>query len=250
MIKNSDAGTADDETLERGLAVLRGATSVEVASTSDPGELNGVLHRAGSRTIVVAGGDGSMHAVVSALHRRNELSERTLALLPLGTGNDFARGNDIPLDIAGRFALNGRVRRIGKDARLRHLFGVGEVEGEPGQTTFNPLMDAVNRMNVDRFAMEFNSVASGGMAKLKDFPADKILGLGVLYPNGEHVETEEEIIQRVERAPEFVPRDRLVINPDCGFAPAADEPPSIDEAYEKLCRLTEASKRLQAKYVS
>ncbi|MBO6936778.1 MAG: BREX-2 system phosphatase PglZ [Deltaproteobacteria bacterium] len=37
---------------------------------------------------------------------------------------------DIPLDISGRFALNGRVRRIGKDARLRHLFAVGEVEGE------------------------------------------------------------------------------------------------------------------------
>lgn len=39
--------------------------------------------------------------------------------------------DDIPLDIAGRFALNGRVRRIGKDARLRQLFGVGGVEGEP-----------------------------------------------------------------------------------------------------------------------
>ena len=38
--------------------------------------------------------------------------------------------DDIPLDIAGRFALNGRVRRIGKDARLRHLFGVGEIEGD------------------------------------------------------------------------------------------------------------------------
>ena len=109
VIKNSDAGTADEQTLERGLAVLRARTSVEVAGTSDPGELNGVLHRAGSRRIVVAGGDGSLHAVVSALHRRNELSERTLALLPLGTGNDFARGNDIPLDIeeAARVVLSG-----------------------------------------------------------------------------------------------------------------------------------------------
>lgn len=114
VIKNSDAGTADEETLERGLAVLREATSVEVAATSDPGELNGVLHRAGSRTIVVAGGDGSMHAVVSALHRRHELAERTLALLPLGTGNDFARGNGIPLEIeeAARVVLEGEVRPV------------------------------------------------------------------------------------------------------------------------------------------
>lgn len=114
MIKNSDAGTADDETLERGLAVLREATSVEVAATSDTGELNGVLHRAGSRTIVVAGGDGSMHAVISALHRRHELADRTVALLPLGTGNDFARGNDIPLDIeeAARVVLEGTARPV------------------------------------------------------------------------------------------------------------------------------------------
>ncbi|WP_341228687.1 diacylglycerol/lipid kinase family protein [Nocardioides salarius] len=114
VIKNSDAGTADEQTLERGLAVLRARTSVEVAGTSDPGELNGVLHRAGSRRIVVAGGDGSLHAVVSALHRRNELSERTLALLPLGTGNDFARGNDIPLDIeeAARVVLSGEPRPV------------------------------------------------------------------------------------------------------------------------------------------
>ena len=114
VIRNSDAGTDDEETLERGLAVLREATSVEVAATADPGELNGVLHRAGSRTIVVAGGDGSMHAVVSALHRRHELAERTLALLPLGTGNDFARGNGIPLDIeeAARVVLEGTARPV------------------------------------------------------------------------------------------------------------------------------------------
>ena len=35
---------------------------------------------------------------------------------------------DIPLDLAGRFALGGRVRRIGKEARLRQLFGVAEID--------------------------------------------------------------------------------------------------------------------------
>ncbi|MEZ0579894.1 diacylglycerol kinase family protein [Nocardioides sp. MH1] len=99
VITNSDAGTADDEALEAALGVLRGATSVEVAATSDPGELDGALHRAGSRQVVVAGGDGSLHAVISALHRRHELGpDRVLGLIPLGTGNDFARTLGIPLD--------------------------------------------------------------------------------------------------------------------------------------------------------
>ena len=76
VITNADAGTSDEERLAEALAVLREKASVEVAKTSNPGELDGVLHRAGGRTVVVAGGDGSLHAVVTALHKRRELTRR------------------------------------------------------------------------------------------------------------------------------------------------------------------------------
>jgi YegS/Rv2252/BmrU family lipid kinase len=114
VITNADAGTADEEALEAALAILRESCSVEVQATSKPGELDGVLHRAGSRRIVVAGGDGSLHAVVSALHRRHELHDAVVGLLPMGTGNDFARSIDIPLDIedAARVVLSGEARRM------------------------------------------------------------------------------------------------------------------------------------------
>jgi diacylglycerol kinase (ATP) len=96
LITNADAGNTDE--LGSALEVLQGHASVEVCETSNPGELDGVLHRAGSRRIVVAGGDGSLHAVVATLHRRNDLAGRVLGLLPLGTGNDFARTVGMPLD--------------------------------------------------------------------------------------------------------------------------------------------------------
>ncbi len=114
VITNADAGTSDEERLAEALVVLREKASVEVAKTSNPGELDGVLHRAGGRTVVVAGGDGSLHAVVTALHKRRELDQTTLALLPMGTGNDFARGNDIPLEIeeAARLVLTGEPRKV------------------------------------------------------------------------------------------------------------------------------------------
>jgi len=38
--------------------------------------------------------------------------------------------HDIPLDLAGRFAFHGRVRKIGKASRLRALFGVSEVDDD------------------------------------------------------------------------------------------------------------------------
>ena len=114
VISNADAGTADEESLSTALRVLREQCSVEVQTTSKPGELDSALHRAGSRPIVVAGGDGSLHAVVAALHRRNDLKDAVLGLLPLGTGNDFARANDIPLDVeeAAATILEGHTRAM------------------------------------------------------------------------------------------------------------------------------------------
>jgi diacylglycerol kinase (ATP) len=112
VITNADAGTADDETLKRALVILRKRASVEVHATSQTGELDGVLQRAGSRRIVVAGGDGSLHAVISALYRRHELDHAVVGLLPMGTGNDFARSLGIPLDPeeAALVIVSGEVR--------------------------------------------------------------------------------------------------------------------------------------------
>ena len=124
MITNTDAGTADEETLDRALASLFDEVSIEVTATSNPGELDGVLHRAGSRVIVVAGGDGSLHAVVAALHRRHDLAKAVIGLLPLGTGNDFARAMGIPLDTedAARVLVDGQVRPV--DLIVDELGGV------------------------------------------------------------------------------------------------------------------------------
>lgn len=114
VITNSEAGSTEQVNVDIALDVLREGGEVEVASTSDVDELDNVLARAGSPMIVVAGGDGSLHAVVAALRRRNDLTGRTLALLPLGTGNDFARSLELPLAPAEAAAaiLAGRARQM------------------------------------------------------------------------------------------------------------------------------------------
>jgi YegS/Rv2252/BmrU family lipid kinase len=98
VVSNAAAGSAEEEAVDAALEVLRAMTDVRVAETSKPEELDEVLRDVGERSVVVAGGDGSLHAVMNALHRLRLLSKTRVGLLPLGTGNDFARGVGIPLD--------------------------------------------------------------------------------------------------------------------------------------------------------
>lgn len=63
--------------------------------------------RAGYDRVVVAGGDGTLNLAV----REFDLVNGTLALIPTGSGDDFARVTGVPRDIRGAVAnvLEGRV---------------------------------------------------------------------------------------------------------------------------------------------
>lgn len=98
LITNCQAGSSDDEAAQAAAEALRESAEVEVVTSTDTAELDSLLEARDGRDLVIAGGDGSLHAVVERLHSRGELGDCVLGLIPLGTGNDFARGVDIPLD--------------------------------------------------------------------------------------------------------------------------------------------------------
>ena len=52
----------------------------------------------------------------------------------------------------------------------------------------------------------------------------KELGLGVVNPRTERVESEVEIRNSIEHALRIYPPDRLFLNPDCGFATFSNRP--------------------------
>ena len=115
LLTNRGAGSAQAGKVEAALAVLRSRADVEVVFlTGGQHDLDGLLDRRGGRRVVVAGGDGTLHQVVAALHRRGELSQAVLALVPLGTGNDFARAVGVPLEVEGaaRLVLEGNLRSV------------------------------------------------------------------------------------------------------------------------------------------
>lgn len=67
----------------------------------------------GCRHVVVVGGDGTLHEAVNGILKAG--TDAALGLIPLGTGNDFAKAVNLPME--WRAACDLVVGRIGKPPR-------------------------------------------------------------------------------------------------------------------------------------
>ena len=114
---------------------------------------------------------------------------------------------------------------------------------------YDLVIGALADMHVQRVAIELATPDAGGVDALRNFPKDKLLGLGVIDHTDPHVETPDEVVARAERAMEHVPAGRITLNPDCGFAPSATNPMDFDEAYLKLRAMCQGAQQLREKYV-
>jgi len=111
---------------------------------------------------------------------------------------------------------------------------------------FEPIVPYLYRTKVDVLALELAADDAGTAEALKAFPKDKILGMGVIDVLRREVDPPEVLAGRVRAMLKYVDRERIMLNPDCGFAPAHDNPISLDEAYLKLKSVGAAARLLRA----
>ena len=95
--------------------------------------------------------------------------------------------------------------------------------------------------------MPFAYPDTGDVGDLELLPEHLKVGMGV-------VDVWSESLQSVERTEtigaagaSIVSPSPIALNPDCGFAPDTGEPPTIDEAFTKLCRLVTAAENLRGR---
>jgi len=101
VIWNAAAGSTNQaEDVRQALQSTSGVRLLETGSREEAMRHVEKACRDGSGRVIAAGGDGTVNAVVTALveWRRSHPSSPTLAVLPLGTGNDLARSLQMPLD--------------------------------------------------------------------------------------------------------------------------------------------------------
>jgi diacylglycerol kinase (ATP) len=115
VVTNELAGRTEADAIADAVRVLEEAgEGVEVVTCHAEEDLERFLDRRGSQTVVVVGGDGSLHTLLRHLWRRGEAQDCPLGLIPLGTGNDFARGVGIPIDpvAAAKLIVDGETRKV------------------------------------------------------------------------------------------------------------------------------------------
>jgi len=110
---------------------------------------------------------------------------------------------------------------------------------------YKPILPLLEDLKVDRVNLEFAYQGTGQADDLKLLPDHLAVGMGVVDVRTEAAQTIEQMAAIGRAGAAILDASRIALNPDCGFAPDAGEPPTIDEAFEKLKRLSEAAKRLR-----
>jgi len=108
-----------------------------------------------------------------------------------------------------------------------------------GYQSLRPYLD---RLRITQLVLEYATDRAGALVAFDD----KEVGLGVVNPRTEEVETPAEIRVAVEKALDIYPAERVFLNPDCGFGTFANRPMNTCEiASAKIAAMAAAARDLR-----
>jgi 5-methyltetrahydropteroyltriglutamate--homocysteine methyltransferase len=114
---------------------------------------------------------------------------------------------------------------------------------------YGPMLPYLMQMNIDQLVLECATPRAGEMEVFKEYRNEKEIGLGVVNPRSDEIETPEEIVAKVKEILAFFDPDKVYLNPDCGFGTFAERNVNTPETAErKLNAMAQAAAILRAEY--
>jgi 5-methyltetrahydropteroyltriglutamate--homocysteine methyltransferase len=114
---------------------------------------------------------------------------------------------------------------------------------------YGPLLPWLMRMNVSQLVLEMATPRAGEVDVFREYRNEKELGLGVVNPRTDEVETPVQIVQRVREVLRYFDPEKIYLNPDCGFGTFAERcVNNAETAYRKLQAIAEAAEILRRDY--
>ena len=114
---------------------------------------------------------------------------------------------------------------------------------------YAPLVPALTKMNVQQYVLEYATPRAGDFSIVGETLNDREIGLGVVNPRRDEIESVESIVGKAEQALQYYKPEQIFLHPDCGFGTfsrrcVADE----RTALAKMTRIVEAAKVLRERY--
>jgi 5-methyltetrahydropteroyltriglutamate--homocysteine methyltransferase len=99
-------------------------------------------------------------------------------------------------------------------------------------------------MQHDTFLLEYDTARAGGFEPLRYMPAGKTVVLGLVTTKRGQLESQEDLLRRIDEAARYVPMDNLALSPQCGFASSIPgNPLTVEEQKRKLELVAETAGR-------
>jgi 5-methyltetrahydropteroyltriglutamate--homocysteine methyltransferase len=107
---------------------------------------------------------------------------------------------------------------------------------------YQALRTHLDRLHVRQLVLEYATARAGSLIAFEG----KELGLGVVNPRTDRIETPAEIREAVEAALRLYPAERVFLNPDCGFGTFSNRPMStLQIASAKVAAMAIAARDLR-----
>jgi 5-methyltetrahydropteroyltriglutamate--homocysteine methyltransferase len=100
---------------------------------------------------------------------------------------------------------------------------------------YESVAESMFQSNIDGFFMEYDSARSGSYEPLRFLPRTKKVVLGLITTKVGEIESEDQVLRRIEAAAKIVPLENLCLSPQCGFSShETGNKLSHDEQWRKL----------------
>lgn len=113
---------------------------------------------------------------------------------------------------------------------------------------YTPLLSTLGALDVGTLFLELCTPRAGELDVLRALPAHQRIGVGVANQKLDAPDAIADIEARMRRAVDVLGADRVLFNPDCGFATFADNPVSSAVAAEaRLRAIADAAERIRTR---
>jgi 5-methyltetrahydropteroyltriglutamate--homocysteine methyltransferase len=90
------------------------------------------------------------------------------------------------------------------------------------QGGYEPIAEKLfSTLAVDRFLLEYDTERAGTFDPLRFILQNKMAALGLVSTKEARLETQDDLLRRIDEADKYVPLERLALSPQCGFASTA-----------------------------